>query len=108
MMEQDKSDWFVAKPFRNNAGLYQFPDNHQCYDRYCAPGYLQKNGMKARPSLVRITNGCPDGQFYSLFRQIKVKRDKWNGVDLEIYYNKATVQLGSVGPTAMKDVIGCF
>ncbi|MER0441193.1 M1 family aminopeptidase [Emticicia sp. W12TSBA100-4] len=54
-----------------------------------APGYLQKSWEENNRKYFHYKMDVPMCNFYSIVSaRYEVKKDKWNGVNLEIYYNK--------------------
>jgi ABC-2 type transport system permease protein len=54
-----------------------------------APGYLQKEWKKDGRHYFTYKMDSPILNFYSfLSAKYEIKKDKWNGINLEIYYNK--------------------
>ncbi|MFT6205184.1 MAG: ABC-type transport system involved in multi-copper enzyme maturation permease subunit [Spirosomataceae bacterium] len=105
MMEQDNPIGLSQNLFGDNADYINFeitistsPDQIAI-----APGYLQNEWNEGGRRYFNYKMDVPMVNFYSIVSaDYEVKKDKWNGVDLEIYYNKGHEYNLETMMTAMK------
>ncbi len=71
-----------------------------------APGYLQKQWEENNRAYFHYKMDAPMCNFYSMISaRYEIKREKWNNINLEIYYNKGHEYNIDKMMEAMKDAI---